>query len=459
MFRTLFAILFFLSSITTRLNAQALLMTDTPTTSDTVLQQLQHATGLTIQTFPLSTVSSSAADWKEAPVIILQTGCDERPDPYGNGPADWMKHYEQSLFDFPTGHVCTLTGKMPRHKRLAISKRQVTADDYAGRLFRLVSNIRREAPATRLFILSPQISTSPSPTGLSTSQWTIPTTENQLRLVAQMLCIPFVVDIQHDLVPYSFVWQQRRPHVGNVLILGDSYSEQKRWVRQFSELCEATIVNLGVGSATLRDRFDYHTHPYISTPRSTDNEGNHNAMACQLEKLKRLIKGDAKTDETPLPADFQPDIIFIEGGTNDHPDAGNVEAGYATAAIQADRTNFCGSLKYLCEQLRQLYPNARIYAVTPSGLYYGHTDQPFAYIQKANQIRRAAQLLHIGTVDWDREGRLTFVFNNSAGTGNGTKAHPFRYNAETAETRDLLHPNDQGARYLAETAIATLLRD
>ena len=120
------------------------------------------------------------------------------------------------------------------------------------------------------------------------------------------------------------------------------------------------------------------------------------------------------------------------------------------------RTNFGGALAYLVKQLRNKYPKAKIYAVTPGGLYYGHTNTPFDFIIKANQIRKAASIIGIPTIDWDREGRLSFVFNNSKGTGNGSSASPFIYNVPSLETGDLLHPNERGGRYLAENVVAEL---
>ena len=62
-------------------------------------------------------------------------------------------------------------------------------------------------------------------------------------------------------------------------------------------------------------------------------------------------------------------------------------------------------------------------------------------------------MLGFPTINWDLDGRLSFVFNNSAGTGNGSHEKPFRYNVESSETIDLLHPNDYGALFFAESAV------
>ncbi len=381
--------------------------------------------------------------------VLLQLGCGAPPDPVAGGEDAWLAHYSQTLFDFPTGNVCTLTGKLMRHKRIAVARDQVAAADLAGSIFRIVAGLRRQCPDTRVFLLSPSLAAdAPQP----------PATDAQLRLVAQMLCVPYVASPDSDLAPYAFVWDREspRPQLGRVLILGDSYSEQRRWTDALEDLCDARLVNLGVGSATLRDRHDHTASAYTSRPVKTDSQGNRNTLACQLEQLKRLLRGGGDSGEPVLAPNYQPDAIVIEGGTNDSPDPDDVEARYADSATQADRTTFVGALAHLAAELRALFPAARIYAATPSGLYYGHTDAPFDYIRKARQIRRAARLLHIRTIDWDREGRLSFVFNNARGTGDGTLARPFRYNAATDETRDLLHPNERGGRFLAECALKAL---
>lgn len=386
------------------------------------------------------------ADGNAPSVILLQLGCNDRADDLGTGSA-LLNAYEHSLFDYPTGTVCTLTGQMSRNKRIAISKPNVANDNLCGALYNIILDLRRRCADSRLFLVAPPAS-APHAEALDT----------QLRLVAQMLCIPYVSDLGSDLASYAFVWDSTmpRPRLGNILILGDSYSEQRRWTDQFERIADVQLVNLGVSSATLRDRYAYTSSPYTDHPVKTDNKGNHNTLSSQLEKLKRLRSGRREQGEPTVGSAYRPDIILIEGGTNDLADSDATEARYAEASTQQDRTNFVGALRYLCTELHALYPEARIYVVTPGGLYFGHTDEPFAYIRKCEQIRQAARLLHLPTIDWDREGRLSFVFNNSAGTGTGSAARPFRYNAESLETRDLLHPNERGGRYFAEAVVKKL---
>lgn len=347
-------------------------------------------------------------------VIFLQLGCNDSPDSDQQFTA-----YAQTLFDYPSGKVCTTKGTNPRTKTIAVSKddNRVSNANFAGSLYRIVSFIRKEVPNARVFILSP-IAYGRTMTAQDTVK------VNQLRTVCHMFCIPFVEDFR-TVTDYAFIWNGEKPHIGSVLLLGDSYSELRRWTRQMELRADVSFVNLGKTSATLKER----------------TNGNTNTIGNQLTRIPQGIK---------------PDIILIEGGTNDEADTQRVVDDYASCIATRKRTTFAGSLAYITDNLRRRFPKAQIYVVTPGGLFYGHTSDPFAFMVKADQMRLAAQMLGVGTVDWDKEGRLSFVFNNSRGTGDGSEARPFLYNVPSIETGDLLHPNDVGAVYLAETVIKTL---
>ncbi len=346
-------------------------------------------------------------------VVFLQLGCNDSPDS-----DQQYEAYEQTLFDYPYGKVCTITGTMPRTKNIAVSKdsRKITNSNFAGAMYRIVLYLREQVPNARIFILSPL---SYGNTAHGTDSIKI----NQLKTIANMFCIPFVEDY-NTVRRYDFIWSQTRPRLGTILILGDSYSEMRKWTKQLEQLSDVTLLNLGKISATLKER-----------------PGNTNTIANQLKRI-------------PLGA--QPDIVLIEGGTNDAPDQQHFVDHYEECIATKKRTTFAGALAYITDELHKRFPYARLYVITPSGLYYGHTDKPFDFIEKAHQIRKSSKLIGIPTINWDKEGRLSFVFNNSKNTGNGSEAFPFRYNIPTHETGDLLHPNDIGARYLAENVIKEL---
>lgn len=381
-------------------------------------------------------------------VILLQLGCNDDAD----AETGTMQAYSKVLFDYPYGTVCTLTGKMSRQKTIAVSKDEarIATDNFAGALYRIVMHLRTTLPDARIFLLSP-LAIGGQHTEADKAKL------KQLKLVANMFCLPMISDNADVMKSYAFLWNKNRPTLGNVLLIGDSYCEQRRWTAQLEAIADVNLVNLGVSSATVKDRNDGKQASYTAYPVKTDNTGNHNTLASQIQKLRRLMSGrNLGKDETAIPAGYRPDYILIEGGANDNPDSEADVRGYE-ADIRLDRrTTFAGALSYLVGEVRKMFPDAKVYIVTPGGLYYGHTDKPFDYIVKANQMRTAASILHVPTVNWDMNGRLSFVFNNSRGTGTGSAASPYRYNISTRETVDLLHPNDLGGLYLAESVVRTL---
>ncbi len=369
--------------------------------------------------------------------VFLQIGC--------NSEADEAVNYEDVLFDFPVGNICTLTGKNARNKRLAVSKPDSLVDtsNFAGRLYMMVKSVRSTFPQARVFVLSPVAAGSSSDDSRC----------RQLEYVANMMCVPFIHNPQ-ELAGYRYFWNGEKPEIGKLLILGDSYSEQGRWVRQLSQIAKVDIVNLGVSSATVRDKYaDRIKYPYSDNPISSDNEGNHNTLSSQLCRLKRLMAAENLNSGEISLKGYVPDVIILQGGSNDNPDIAQAEADYVEDIRQSRRTSFAGALGYLVFELRKMFPQARIFITTTAGLYYGHTDRPFDFILKSNQQRRAAKMLGCPVINWDLDGRLSFVFNNSAGTGDGSEQRPFRYNVKSDETIDLLHPNENGALFLAESAL------
>lgn len=112
----------------------------------------------------------------------------------------------------------------------------------------------------------------------------------------------------------------------NVLIIGDSYSALGNWVNELSKMVNINnLVNLGVSSATLKDKYkDTTLYPYTSRPVMSSSDGNLNVFHNQILKLKRLMDGtdlDSGESQIYTTPDEHPDVIFIEGGTNDNADS------------------------------------------------------------------------------------------------------------------------------------------
>ena len=369
--------------------------------------------------------------------VFFQLGCDGIPDKYDD--------YEQILFDHPTGEVCTLTGKMARNKRIAISKpdENIKVDNFAGALYFMIRSQRVLHRDARAFILPPAKAGEDADTQSA----------SQLRKLANMMCLPFL-NRPSELKEYTFLWNGMRPNFGKMLILGDSYCHQRRWINSLEQMADVEVVNLGVTSASMRDHFtDRNAYPYNPNPIPSDCEGNHNTLACQILKLKRLISGQKLLPGETALNGWTPDIILVEGGGNDFADSPEVEALYEAHILEDNRTSFAGANAHMERELKALFPKAQIFFVVSAGLYYRHTDKPFEFIDKARQQRKAAQMLGCPTINWDIDGRLSFIYNNSAKTGDGTKERPFRYNPPTTETLDLIHPSDYGAQFLAESAV------
>lgn len=262
----------------------------------------------------------------------------------------------------------------------------------------------------------------------------------------------------------------------NVLILGDSYSEMGRWVRYMKEVIEVNdIVNLGVSSATLKDRYaDRTTYPYSDRPNTADGSGNTNTLSSQIQRLKRLMAGtDLDSGETQIYATEAeyPDVIIIEGGMNDAPDTEEVVKTYqnqflvsktayyklnssATATQTTvwvkpsldtiDRTCFAGAYRYLCEELLALFPKAQIFITTASHTNYFTVNPNVRYGDIAEQQRKCANIMSYTVIDWHAEGNLNTMMIGL--NGSGTQSDPYTPVGGNEYTTDLLHPNDEGAK-------------
>ncbi len=435
-------------------NDNIVIFTEDSTKAMTWKVEIEAATGMEVHVFDFGGAPARSKRgignfhtnyrWAELQpkAVFFQIGCDGR--------ADSNDRYDQLLFDYPVADVCTLTGKMARHKRMAVSKpdEAVAMDNLGGCLYFLIRMQRNLCRDARVFLLPPDKVGTATDTPLC----------RQLDKISDMLCVPFITKTD-ELKGYGRILNGEKPRFGKMLILGDSYCQQRRWINSLEQMSDVEVVNLGVTSASMRDHFtDRAKYPYSSNPVQADCAGNHNTLACQILKLQRMISGVRLLEGERSIKGWTPDIILVEGGGNDFADEPDVEAQYENHIRNDIRTSFAGSLGYLTRTLHATYPQAQIFIVVSAGLYFGHTDNPFEYMEKARQQRKAAKMLGYPTINWDKDCRLSFIFNNSAGTGDGSPQKPYRYNAATDETIDLLHPNDYGAQFLAESAIYWMTR-
>lgn len=273
----------------------------------------------------------------------------------------------------------------------------------------------------------------------------------------------------------------------NIMILGDSYSEEvpRSWNIKFMLSHYDSIrhiTNVARGSATLKDKSDNReTNPYYGLDHNYHGSGvgaNENTMLSQVERVKRLHYGtDLHDDEFKLPTWCYPNIILLEFGKNDsaditenyfsslydlkenvYVDSTLISKMYLKKEVDSIvRTNICGAIAVAYEELRTLYPNAKIFFITPSGLMYLGTDKQQQYILISNQIRESCELLSIPTINWDRNCEPVNNFNVKV-TGDGTQENPYKIVKNTNETLDGMHPTEEWSQELSEEVYRELKR-
>ena len=273
-----------------------------------------------------------------------------------------------------------------------------------------------------------------------------------------------------------------------VLIIGDSYSKNGQWVTALqNELNVSSLVNLAVVSASLKDNYQDRTqYPYTSRPVLSDVTGNHNTFMCQIEKLKRLMAGtDLDSGESKIYSTESeyPNIIIIEGGQNDSPDADSVVETYPdqimkhvtdvyvarnasdtptvrdcyikTPSDEVNRTCFAGAYRSIVEELQSLFPNAQIFATSRSLLGYWLNNH-FPNVTKIYQQQElSCNMCGINFINWQGGPQINTIRNYPK--GNGTQTNPYTYAEVFApggalakmDTYDLLHPTILGGKKYA----------
>lgn len=266
----------------------------------------------------------------------------------------------------------------------------------------------------------------------------------------------------------------------NVLIIGDSYSALGNWVNELSKMVNINnLVNLGVSSATLKDKYkDTTLYPYTSRPVMSSSDGNLNVFHNQILKLKRLMDGtDLDSGESKIytTLDEHPDVIFIEGGTNDDADSAtndyqnilynqkkcyvkygendirNSNAYVKKDMSDVDKTTFVGALSYLYSELHAMFPKAKIIMISPCGLSYPNGNN-MDCITIDNQLTESSKYFAMPVVHWLNTGVSYYNIHTS---GDGTENNPYSI-ADTTDTNDWLHPTSNSANKLAKEVYAEL---
>lgn len=277
--------------------------------------------------------------------------------------------------------------------------------------------------------------------------------------------------------------------VSNILVLGDSFSAKgtDQWLDPMIKLFPkgSSYISLAVVSATVKDQSNDRTnYPYTSRPTSGTNT---NTLACQIEKLKRLMAGtDLDEGEVAIyqrPEDY-PNIIIIEGGQNDGKDSEEKVSNYPNQLVkkatnvyfkkrgseseamlgecyirtpieELDRTSFGGAYTYLYRTLHEMFPNAQIFITTCSSVSYRDTQVIDDRNNINDQQKNIASLLSIPIIDWFGETMINSVDNYAS--GSGTIEDPYILSAKSQDTIDGLHPNWLGGGKMALYTYKTIL--
>lgn len=278
-----------------------------------------------------------------------------------------------------------------------------------------------------------------------------------------------------------------------VLVIGDSYSEQARWLTRLQEYMHIdSLVNLGVTSASVKDKYtDRITYPYTSRPTKNDNTGNHNTFMCQIEKLKRLMTGtdlDDGEEQIYTTEEEYPNVIIIEGGQNDTADSSEIEETYYQQFMkevsdvyvaynseytpelgstyiklpseECDRTCFAGAYRSIVEELQTLFPKAQIFATSRSLLGYWTAERFPTVTNIRLQQELACNMVGINFINWQGGAQINLM--NNYPKGSGTQNDPYCYaqvngTLATHDTYDLLHPWTLGAKKYAKV-VANAIR-
>jgi len=284
---------------------------------------------------------------------------------------------------------------------------------------------------------------------------------------------------------------QTKPQV-RALILGDSYSTvgNQTWITPcFNALpAGSKWTSLAVTGATIRDNnTDRTTYPYTSRPTSGGGI-NQNTLACQIEKLKRLMAGtDLDAGETQLYSDSDdyPNVVIIQGGHNDMYDSSAVEATYTaqieklvegvyiarkssdtpeigncyikTPDVEVNRTCFAGAYRHIMDEISTIFPDAQVFIVTCTNVSYRTNAITDIRYKIAEQQRKCAKMLSASLIDWHQDGQINGVVNNTI--GSGTAEDPYLYGAPSLDTFDNLHPNVRGGKKLGQVAAQAIINN
>lgn len=236
-----------------------------------------------------------------------------------------------------------------------------------------------------------------------------------------------------------------------ILFMGDSITAlntcERGWVRYFNEIIKPShFVNVAVSGASIEDKDGtvYDGEP-IFIPEDSEQLGN--VLGNQVEKIMRgkdvTHPCYSKVDDYE---DF--DFIIIAAGTNRGHRIGLTETiemvdrqfidnfGNTLPLDKVDRKTWSGAMRYIYENLRRLYKDAKIFFCSPVQAAES-VDRAYASIKAKGELIKAV---------CDRISDVCFINTFNCGICG-------IYENRGQNGRDLidgLHPNINGAKKIGE---------
>lgn len=261
---------------------------------------------------------------------------------------------------------------------------------------------------------------------------------SEFNLTYNLLDIGKNLKIKDTLIPINEPWLGKK-----ILTMGDSITAinesdsnwDRSWRKYFKEICNPSLfINTAVPGATWRDKTNtiYDGNPVTG---GADNNEN-NVMGNQMEKILRG-KDPNHTNYSKVNDYDDFDIIMIACGTNDTeweiPTQTEIETQFFNDGVPItdlktlNRKSWTGALRYTIDNLRRLYPNAKIYLCTP---VQRTGDKYDAIIAKNKIIKDIARRLSCEVID----SMMCGVYDMTCPTGG-----------QEGDYNDGLHLSPQGA--------------
>ena len=201
----------------------------------------------------------------------------------------------------------------------------------------------------------------------------------------------------------------------NIVLFGDSITDLEnnnitKWVQPFRELITCkSFKNYARGYCTWTFKSDT---SYNITDKSDANVGN-NVIWNQFNKLKNDVNnGTVNT----------PDVIMILAGTNDALQSnalGDINTAFSSSSQGADvtqLTTLAQSVRYVCDEIYNTYPNCKIIICTP--LPIGTASSYPKSVEVRNMLISCANVLNLDIIDqtyksgivWYREAQSNIYY-------------------------------------------------